>query len=47
MNNRIVFIVNPISGKGKGKEIKPIIEDFFKNTTHQIDIIFAEYAGHA
>jgi diacylglycerol kinase (ATP) len=47
MNNRIIFIVNPISGKGKGKGIKPVLESFFKNKAYDIDIIFADYAGHA
>lgn len=47
MKKIIVFIINPISGKGKGKEIEPIIQSFFKDTLFDLKIIFAEYAGHA
>lgn len=42
-----VFIINPISGKGIGKSIDPIIREFFKDKMDQIKIIFSEFPGHA
>ena len=47
MSNSILFIINPISGNGKGKLIEPEILTYFKNKNRAIKIIFAEYAGHA
>lgn len=47
MNKRIIFIINPISGKGKGRIIEPEIINFFKDLSFEIETIFAEYAGHA
>lgn len=47
MNDKIVFIINPISGKGKGKLIAPQITAYFKNTPYTINVLFAEYPGHA
>ena len=47
MKERIVFIINPISGKGKGKKLQPIIEDFFKEKDFEIITRFTEYEGHS
>ena len=47
MKKHIIFIINPISGKGKGRFIESDIVDFFKDKPYRIEIIFAEYAGHA
>ena len=47
MKNKIIFIINPISGKGKGKSLKLIIDDFFKDREEEVIIRFTEYEGHS
>lgn len=42
-----LFIINPISGKGIGKNIEIQIREFFKDKNIQEKIIFSEYPGHA
>ena len=47
MKRKILFIINPISGKGKGKDLKFIIDDFFKDNNIEILCRFTEYEGHS
>lgn len=44
---RILFIVNPISGLGLGKELPEKIKRMPEYTDIAYDIVFTEYAGHA
>lgn len=47
MSEKIVFIINPISGKGLGKIIEPQIQEYFQSKPYSIETIFADYPGHA
>lgn len=47
MNNTIVFIVNPIAGKGLGKMISQEIQDYFLGKNVPIVIYFTQKAYHA
>lgn len=47
MKNSIIFIINPIAGKGKGKDIEPIIQQFFTDKHLPIQTHFTKKAGHA
>lgn len=44
---RILFIVNPISGLGLGKELPEKIKRLPEYDNVDYDIVFTEYAGHA
>lgn len=44
---RILFIVNPISGSGMGKELPRKIRQIPAYDRVDYDIVFTEYAGHA
>lgn len=44
---RVLFIVNPISGLGLGKELPEKIKRIPEYTDIAYDIVFTEYAGHA
>ena len=44
---RFLFIVNPISGIGKQKDIPKIIDRYFDSYAYDFDIKVTEYAGHA
>ena len=44
---RILFIVNPISGLGLGKELPDKIKKMPEYDDVDYDIVFTEYAGHA
>ena len=44
---RFLFIVNPISGIGKQKDIPEIIDRYFDRPAYDFDIKVSEYAGHA
>jgi YegS/Rv2252/BmrU family lipid kinase len=44
---RFLFIVNPISGIGKQKDIPKIIDHHFDSSAYDFDIKVTEYAGHA
>lgn len=44
---RILFIVNPISGLGLGKELPEKIKELPEYNHVDYDIVFTEYAGHA
>ena len=44
---RILFIVNPISGRGLGKELPDKIKKMPEYDGVGYDIVFTEYAGHA
>ena len=43
----ILFIVNPISGLGLGKELPEKIRRIPEYDSIPYDIVFTEYAGHA
>ncbi|MHC5310390.1 diacylglycerol/lipid kinase family protein [Myroides sp. LJL116] len=47
MNNTIVFIVNPIAGKGLGKVISKEIEEYFLGKDVNIAVHFTQKAYHA
>ncbi len=42
-----VFIVNPVSGKGKSKTTVPIIEKVCQDNNIDYEIVMSEYAGHS
>jgi YegS/Rv2252/BmrU family lipid kinase len=42
-----IFIVNPTSGKGKSLRFVPVIENYFKNSDEEYEIIYTEYPKHA
>ncbi len=42
-----IFIVNPTSGKGKSLRFVPVIENYFKNSDKEYEIIYTEYPKHA
>lgn len=44
--NKIIFIVNPISGKVKKKNIKLLIEDSF-DSKDDYEIVYTQFAGEA
>ena len=44
---RILFIVNPFSGKTKKQNFPELVDRIFKGTSHEVEIVFTEYAGHA
>ena len=44
---KYVFIVNPTSGKGKSLRFVPLIENYFKNSEEEYEIIYTEYPKHA
>jgi YegS/Rv2252/BmrU family lipid kinase len=43
----ITFIINPVSGTTKKKNIPGLIEEFFADTEIETGIRYTEYAGHA
>lgn len=47
MKNKIIFIINPIAGKGKGKTIETEIENFFQTKNVEFKILLTEKIGHA
>ncbi|PID59548.1 MAG: hypothetical protein CR986_05800 [Ignavibacteriae bacterium] len=47
MPAKIVFIVNPYSGKGRGRESIPLIKKYCKANNIISDIISTEYPRHA
>ena len=44
---RFLFIVNPISGVGKQKNVPRVIDHYFDTQSFDYDIKVTEYAGHA
>lgn len=46
MNAKIVFIINPIAGKGKGKMVAQEIISFFESKPFVIRLMLSEYEGH-
>jgi len=47
MKNKIIFIINPIAGKGKGKIVESMIQQFFQQKEWTIQTFFTEKSGHA
>ena len=43
----ITFIINPVSGTTKKKNIPKLIDDTFRNSAIEISIRYTEFAGHA
>ena len=43
----ITFIINPVSGTTKKKNIPKLIEDIFGNSDIEVSIVNTDYAGHA
>lgn len=46
-DNRLFFIVNPISGNGKAKKRFPIIEEYLLKNNINYEKVYTEYKGHA
>lgn len=44
---QIVFIVNPISGKGRHEDAVALINQHLDHTRFDSQVVFTEYAGHA
>ncbi len=44
---KILFIVNPISGIGKQKQVEKLVEDSLDKQRFSATILYTEYAGHA
>ncbi len=47
MNKKILFIINPISGKKKKKNIVEQIEKYIDENQFEYNIVKTQYAGHA
>ena len=47
MKNKIVFIINPIAGKGKGRAVAAEIQNFFAAENVEIELYLTEKEGHA
>ena len=43
---KIAFIINPISGKGKGNQIPDLIEKYLDKSKFNHTIVFTQYGGH-
>lgn len=44
---KVVFIVNPISGKGRQKEFESILSDNLDSSGFSFSVVFTKYAAHA
>lgn len=44
---RILFIINPISGKGKKDNIEELIEEYLDHERFEHHVVYTEYGGHA
>nr|WP_321451887.1 diacylglycerol kinase family protein [uncultured Carboxylicivirga sp.] len=47
MKNKILFLINPISGIGKQKTIENLLEKDFDTEKGEYEIQYTQYAGHA
>lgn len=47
MKNKIIFIINPIAGKGKGRMIEKEIQQFFSSKSISVETFLTEKGGHA
>lgn len=47
MKNKIIFIINPVAGKGTGKRIELQIQQFFVSKNIDFETVFTEKKGHA
>lgn len=47
MKNKIIFIINPIAGKGKGKIVESQIQQFFHSKNYNFKTFLTEKKGHA
>ncbi|MCK4663925.1 MAG: diacylglycerol kinase family lipid kinase [Bacteroidales bacterium] len=47
MTNKILFIINPISGIGKQKSVEKNIKKYLDKNKYQSEIIYTKYAKHA
>jgi YegS/Rv2252/BmrU family lipid kinase len=47
MKNRVLFIINPISGIGKQKAVEQAVESEIDHAKIDFKIAYTEYAGHA
>lgn len=43
---KIAFIINPISGKGKGNLVPNLIEKYLDKSRFNSEIVFTQYGGH-
>lgn len=47
MKNKIIFIINPIAGKGKGRMIETEIQSYFNQKNVEFETFLTESIGHA
>ncbi|MBK3517819.1 diacylglycerol/lipid kinase family protein [Carboxylicivirga marina] len=47
MKNRVLFLINPISGIGKQKTVEQAVESEIAHDRIEVEIAYTEYAGHA
>ena len=47
MKNSLVFLVNPISGRGKGRQLARKINRYFSTKSIDFEIHFTQNQGHA
>ncbi|WP_413533112.1 diacylglycerol/lipid kinase family protein [Empedobacter brevis] len=47
MKNKIIFIINPIAGKGQGQLIENDIQQYFKNKNVDFETYLTKNSGHA
>lgn len=47
MKNKIIFIINPIAGKGQGKLVESKIQQVFANKNIDFSTVLTENVGHA
>lgn len=47
MKNKIIFIINPIAGKGKGRMIETEIQNYFNQKNVEFETFLTESIGHA
>lgn len=47
MKQRLLFIINPVSGIGKQKTVEQVLETYLDKDKFEYDIAYTEYAHHA
>jgi len=46
-NKKILFIVNPVSGSGKQRDIEQYLKKYLDVSVYSYKVVFTEYRGHA
>ena len=47
MKDKVLFIINPVSGIGKQKIVEPTLEQYLNKDKFDYSIVYTEYAHHA